>query len=319
MYRQNTWTIGSVVKFLREEQGISGAELSYGLCSTTTLSRIEAGEREMNVIFSMILFGRLGYHPDKYELYGSKEEYSQYEQRESMEKWKEKQNYERLEIELTEYKKTWKKDIEENILQQQFVDSIEGLLCLQEGKYECSIELLESAVAVTIPKWNGNWIKQTVVSEIELDMMGTLADAFEAFGSIEKAFEIRTGILTYIEQKSKNIKQMLQIYTKMICKSVPIMLTQRNKGQAMEMCQKGLCALSEAGRMYHWADLLYWKGRCLEELYEAGEKGLASVEAVYIRAFYIYRLFGNYKKAEEVKLRLDKEVPGWECIRLEKL
>ena len=62
MYELDMWTIGDIVKMLREEQEISGAELSYGLCSMPTLSRIEADEREMNVIFSMVLFGRLGFH-----------------------------------------------------------------------------------------------------------------------------------------------------------------------------------------------------------------------------------------------------------------
>ena len=319
MYSEGTWTIGSVVKFLREEQEITGAQLSYGLCSASTLSRIEAGEREMNVIFSMILFGRLGYHPDKFELYGSKEEYSQYEQRESMQNFKKSQDYKQIELELAQYKKSWQKDIQEDTIQQQFVNSMEGLLCLQKGDYKRSIELLEKAVTVTIPEWDTNWVEKAVVSETELDIMSILADALAAIGNKEKASIIWTNILTYIEQKTKNPVQMLQIYTKTICDMIPILLERKNTGFALELCQKGLDALSEKGRMYHWEDLLYWKGRCLEELYRIGKEKLDVMKSTYIRAFYIYRFFGNYEMAKEVKSRLDKEVPGWECIKLEKL
>lgn len=61
MFFENSFTIGSIIKQLREEQGISGVQLSRGLCSPATLSRIEADEREMSLIFSGMLFGRLGY------------------------------------------------------------------------------------------------------------------------------------------------------------------------------------------------------------------------------------------------------------------
>lgn len=318
MYNEDTWTIGNIIKMLRDEQEVTGAQLSYGLCSPATLSRIEASEREMNVIFSMVLFGRLGYHPDKFELYGSKEEYAQYEQRESMEDLKKEENYKELELQLIQYKDIWKEDIEKDVLQQ-FVDGMEGFLCFQKGDYKRSVELLKKAVAITIPEWEDKWLEKAVIGEAELEIMGMLADAFEADGNSEKAFAIRRNVLSYLEKKPTSRRQMLQIYTKMISKLVPVLLEQKNIGQALTWCEDGLVALAEGGRMFHWPTLLYWKGRCLEELYHIGQVELAYVEAVYIRAFYINRLFGNYAMAEEVKLHLDKEVPGWEYIRLEKL
>lgn len=319
MYNEDTWTIGNIVKMLRDEQEVTGAELSYGLCSPATLSRIEASEREMNVIFSMVLFGRLGYHPDKFELYGSKEEYAQYEQRESMEDLKRSGNCSQLELELVRYKDIWKEDIEEDVLQQQFVDSMEGFLFFQKREYEKSVELLKKAVAFTIPEWEDKWLEKAVIGEAELELMGMLADALEAYGNGEKAFGVRKNIFSYLEKKPTSRRQMLQIYAEMISKIAPVLLEQKNIGQALARCEDGLAALAEGGRMYHWPTLLYWKGRCLEELYHIGQAGLELVEAAYIRAFYIYRLFGDFAMAEEVKRHLDKEVPGWEYIRLEKL
>lgn len=319
MENEGTWTIGSIVKMLRDEQKIMGPQLSYGLCSTTTLSRIENSEREMNMIFAMVLFGRLGYHPDKYELYGSTDEYTQYEQRESMQNLKKLKECQKLEEKLTEYEKSWKKDIAEDVLQQQFVDTMKGFLCLQKGEYLESVELLKKAVSFTIPEWEGEWLEKAVVGADELDIMGILADALEVSGDGEMAFEVRTNIFSYLKKKPTSRRQMIDIYTLTISKIVPVMLEQKNIGQALELCEDGLNVLSEGGRMFQWPDLLYWKGRCLEELHHVEEVELKEVEAAYIRAFYIYRLFGNTAMAEEVKLHLDKEVPGWEYIRLEKL
>ena len=319
MENEGTWTIGSIVKQIRKEQQINGSQLCYGICSPATLSRIEMDEREMNFTFAMILFGRLGYHPDKFELYGSNEEYTQYEQRVSIQKLKKEKQYQQMELELKEYIKSWKCDIDADVIQQQFVYSMQGFLCLQKEEHQHGIELLIQATECTIPEWNGNWIQNAIVSETELDIMGLLADGFEINGEKQKAYEIRKNIYTYLEQRSSNKKQMIEMYTNIICKLVPVMLEEKNMWQGLALCESGLLVLSEGGRMYSWPDLLYWKGRCLQNLYLIGEETKSPMTDAYIRAFYIYRLFGNYKKAEEVKAYLDKEASGWEYIRLEKL
>lgn len=291
MFIEDTWTVGSIAKQLREERGISAAQLSYGLCSPTTLSRIEAGEREMDLIFAVMLFGRLGYYPDKFELFGSKDEYVQYEQRASIQKLKRKREYEQMALELARYQKDWKAIIEKDRLQQQFVDSMRGFLYIQEkGGANCiqGVKLLEKAAAFTIPKWQGNWVQESLVSENELDILSILADAFEASGDMQNAFDMRSNIYIYMEKKLTNRIQMLQLYTEIICKIVPVILKQHNVGQALEMCEHGLNALSEKGRLYYWPDLLYWKGRCLDELYRIGKSEKAFASAAYIRAYYIY-------------------------------
>lgn len=322
MFMKDTWTVGSIVKQLREEQGISAAQLSDGLCSLTTLGRIEAGEREMDLIFAVMLFGRLGYYPDKFELFGSKDEYVQYEQRVSIQKRKRERAYEQMAFELARYQKDWKAIIEKDQLQQQFVDSMQGFLDIQEKDgANCiqGVKRLEKAAAFTMPKWQENWVQESLVSEFELDILSILADAFEASGDMPNAFRMRRNIYLYMEKKLTNRIQMLQLYTEIICKMVPVMLKQHNVGQALERCEYGLNALSEKGRLYYWPDLLYWKGRCLEELYRIGKSEKAFAAEAYIRAYYIYRLFHMEEKAEKVKMYLDEEEPGWECIRLEKL
>lgn len=322
MFIENEWTIGSIVKQLREERGISGAQLSRGLCSPATLSRIEAGEREMGLYFSSILFSRLGYYPDKFELYGSKEEYVQYEQRAVIWKLENQQDYGQISLELAKYRKNWEAAIKKEPLQQQFVNSIRGLLYVYENDgadCEQGIELLENAIALTMPEWSGKWYQDAVVSEVELNILSILADAYEVAGKQREALRIRRNIYAYLEKKPANRIQMLRLYTDVICKIIPELLQQNNPGQSLEMCEYGLNALSKRGRMYHWPDLLYWKGRCLESLYRIGKSEKSSVTAVYVRAYYIYRLFGNEEMAEKIKAHLEQEEPGWECIRLEML
>ena len=89
MNANETWTIGDVVQKIRTEQGISMQNLSRGICSVATLSRIEADERDMDMMMAETIFGRLGYSPDKFEIYTGPEELERYNLRERMQKEKE--------------------------------------------------------------------------------------------------------------------------------------------------------------------------------------------------------------------------------------
>lgn len=51
---QQQWTVGDIVRKMWEEAKIGLEQLSRGLCSVATLSRIEAGEREMEQILLSI-------------------------------------------------------------------------------------------------------------------------------------------------------------------------------------------------------------------------------------------------------------------------
>ena len=149
--------------------------------------------------------------------------------------------------------------------------------------------------------------------------MEILADAFEAIGDWKEAFLLRQNILAFLEKKPTNRKQMLEIYTKIITKLVPVMLEQKNVGQALKLCEDALAALSEGGRIFYFPNLLYWKGRCQEALYHMGEENQSSLWETYIRALLMSRLFHNTAIEEATLQHLDKEVPGWDSIRLERL
>lgn len=318
MFEEREWSIGTLIKKSREEQKISGTQLSYGLCSPATLSRIENGEREMNLFFSIMLLGRLGYDLDKFELYGSKEEFEQYEERIRIQKLRRKHEYEEMLAALERYEQSWKNAIEADSLQQQFIYSIRGLFYVQKKRDRQGMDLLKKAIALTMPEWDLKWFQNCIIGETELDLFGMLADAIEIFEDKEEAFCIREKIYTCLKRKPEVPVQMQRLYTSIICKMIPEMLEKGNIGRALELCEDGLSALAQKGRFYHWPDLLYWKGCCLKELYRMGKLEKDSSSDVYLRAMYIYRLLGNQEMAETIKNNLNKEAAGWEFIKSER-
>ena len=52
-------TLGVVLSYYRQKYGFSMEALASGICSTTTLSRVEAGSREIDSLMAEALLGRV--------------------------------------------------------------------------------------------------------------------------------------------------------------------------------------------------------------------------------------------------------------------
>lgn len=313
MDERENWTIGSLVRKLRKEQGITQRQLGMGICSGPTINRIETGERDMDMMLAIRIFQRLGYNPDKFELYGDNEEFQQYDQRIAIEKWIKLKNYDEAKRALEAYQKDWDKWINENSLQRQFIGKIQGCLAIQSGDIEEGIEKLENAIKITVPEYRENWFETAILGEEELELITILSDANELSGRKTEAYDARVKIIRYIEYKQIKKDQIVKLYTGIVCKLAPDLLARDNAQICLDLCNRGLEILSSKKRLYNWPDLLYWKAKSMECIRQDGEVELQAVIEVWKRAYYIYDLFDDKEMARKVWKHL-KEEYGWECI-----
>lgn len=313
MGENQKWAIGNVIKSVRIEQGIKQLQLCRGICSVATLSRIEAGERDMDYLLTIMLFQRLGYRADKYEFYGSKEEMEQWEQRCDMEQYRHDGNYKALEAELGQYQERWEHVIKGNLLQIQYMSFIEGVVSGWKGQREKERILLEQAISLTVPKWRDGWDREMVVGEIELDILDSLSDVLEREGMKDDAYEIRKSILNYFELKRERKSEMVQRYMGTLCKITAYLYEKEMFRKGLELCENGLQILSDQNRVCYWPDLLFWKGKILEAIERDGYVESQKIVDTYKRCYYAYRLFDNQTMAEDVRRHLE-EVYQWECI-----
>lgn len=311
MNKSQTWTIGEIIKQVREEKKITILQLSRGLCSPATLSRIEADKREMDMMTASILFERLGYNLDKFEFYGSQEECEQYDKRLSIQKHKEAKELNQMERELLEYQA----EIGENppSLQDQFIKKMWGFLAFQTGDYEKAVQCLEEAIRLTVPDWQGEWKKLTILGLTELEILRLLADVYSKTGREDEAYFIRCSILEYLDKQNECKEQFAELYTGVACKVLPYLVEKGEFQKGVSLCERGIEILSNIVRMYYWPDLLYWKGICLEKQMESGKACREQVIAAYREAYYIYRLFSQNEKAEEIRIYLEENYQ-WESI-----
>lgn len=313
---RHEWSVGDIIRHIREDQGISLYQLANGICSVSTLSRMEAGDREPELIMMEMLLSRLGYQPQKFEMNGSPKEFEQYEARSRMRTYVREHQPKQLQEMLEDYIRGLEKEgiLERDSLQWQFVKEMKGNLLIQEGRVEEGLVLLEESIAHTLPQWKKSWYERFIASSGELKLLHQISEIYESQGKQNKAYEIKYNIRNYLNQKHIHRDQMPQLYTEITCELVSYFLAQRvSAKEGIHLCDVALKVLADTNCLYNWCDLLYLKGKCVEVLIEKGEATVNEAIRVYQRAYYIYRLLKKETEAQKLKQYL-KEKYQWESI-----
>ena len=309
---QQQWTVGDIVRRMREEAKIGLEQLSRGLCSVATLSRIEAGEREMDLLLAWRIFQRLGYKIDKYELYATEEELQQWEQRSQMEELASREDIERLACAIQTYRQQWGKRVEENPLQRQFLAYMQGLLDMQKGDFQEAKELLEAAAEEIVPSLEET-VGNAALGEMELEILHALSDIYEHMGEVEKSEKLREMLLENIGREKKRVKIYLKLYTELFCKHARNMMETKGSVRTLNAAETCLKILQEEKKTFCLPELLHIQAKCLEDLFlEKGEAKEVMLKS-WQKAYYIYRLYEKQEEAEKIRKYLE-EIYQWDCI-----
>ena len=309
---QQQWTVGDIVRRMREEAKIGLEQLSRGLCSVATLSRIEAGEREMELLLAWRIFQRLGYKIDKYELYATEEELQQWEQRSQMEELAFREDTERLACAIQTYRQQWGKRVEENPLQRQFLAYMQGLLDMQKGDFQEAKELLEAAAEEIVPS-REQMVGNAALGEMELEILNALSDIYEHMGEVEKSEKLREMLLENIGREKKRVKIYLKLYTELFCKHARNMMETKGSVRTLNAAETCLQILQEEKKTCCLPELLHIQAKCLEDLFQKKGETKEVMLKSWQKAYYIYRLYEKPEEAEKIRKYLE-EIYQWDCI-----
>ncbi len=140
--------IGRMMHTLRTGKEISQEELCRGICSVTTLSRLENGERRPDALVFNALFQRLGKSTDHINIVLTLEEFEYFVKRRNIEVSISTENFEQAEKELIILEKEWKK--KEQSLQQQDIYRLYSLLYIHKGNEKEAEQYVYKALLETI-------------------------------------------------------------------------------------------------------------------------------------------------------------------------
>lgn len=306
------WTIGEVIRKLRMEQGISGQQLCRGLCSAPTFSRIEADEREAEIMMLEVILGRLGYPPDKFEIYAGKKEFILYDLRTKMRICQEKKKDHELEECIELYQK-----MQEGILsklEEQFLFRMKGFLEWDRGNVKQGIDYIEQAITIIIPEGWKEKLNQYILSSEELELLDALAEMYIQQKWFDKAYILLHELYLYLEQSYERKLQKIKIYARVSYQMALVLIKFQKIETAYITCKNTLKLLSEAGSLHQIPELWECMGNCIEIF---AEKNFALKEqgiACFQRSYYLYLVKNQVEEAKKIKIHLEEEYQ-WECIK----
>lgn len=294
------YTVGALIRDARERQKYSQEELSYGICTPSTLSRIENG---MQIPGKKILEGllqRLGIVDQIHNVCLSKAEMEQYEMEQCLVRCLGKKEYGKAEQLVNILERTLQKKQRNGYsrsMEEQYLRFAKVLIRKNRGESaQKTLEQLLEVIRITIPEFDGLHIKTRLLTYQEISILNNIGCSYHAIGSTQDAFFLLFELKEYIENHPMN-GQELSVKYPMILQNLSSWLGQEGYYQdALALCQKGIDFCIEYGKMHTFPMLLCNKACVLAELGQ-----IEMSKEFFDLSSAVFQAVGQRERAEQVK------------------
>ena len=200
------YPLGYIIKNRREELQLSQEDLAEGICSVSTLSRIENGERMPSKNHYEMLMQRLGYSAISMDYFTDKADFLIHEL-----KFKIRHAY--IEKEFGQCRRLLKKLTsltgERSTIDTQFISLYDTLLNDNALSAAETLERLEAALRLTCPKYGKDFVPK-VLSYEEIIILNNIAINYEAVGKRPRAIELLYAIKNYYDRQISSAEESLR-------------------------------------------------------------------------------------------------------------
>ena len=267
-------SVGRKIQEERKRKNVSQQDLCMGICSISTLSRIENGTQKPTLKVEEALLERLGCGTENLSFFAGEEEIKKH--RLEIELGLLMMNRNPLETELTLYKELISSSPADK-LYTQFALLAEAVYSLYSGKWSLDKvkDQLEKAICLTIPNFMEKEladIKLLTLTEITLlNNLGIVQHKQEKY---PEAMQIWRYLITYLEKGDLSVDTMRHKYPMLIVNLTKLLVETNNSIEALEFINKGISFCKEYGRLTGLENLFYYKAVShvrLEQIQEAKE------------------------------------------------
>jgi transcriptional regulator with XRE-family HTH domain len=305
--------IGSAIQYFRESYQISQGKLCMGLCSIATLSRIEAGERDVDSLLLETLLERLGRMPNQFELILTEFDYELYQKREEIKKQTEAKEYSSTYALLQEYEQI---AATKGNVHVQFIKTYHALLNeLNGGTIEATIDLLMQAITCTVPDFKTSEIKDYYLSNSELNIIVDILERMVSAEMNRNAKQILKQVLDYLELHN-SLEDNSNLYSKVALIAGRIYMKENNLKKALEICSRGFEKCKGSRKMDYLGELTFIKAQATEGLFKVEvnwEEKKKDCLKLYLQAYYVLSFREETDAAKEIREHLKGEYQ-WEDI-----
>ncbi len=256
--------IGRTIQILRRNFRKSREEIALGLCSTSVLQRLEAGERFADKKLIDALIQRLGKSSDKFEFILGKVEYEINQKRMAIDHAFEMEDYDRCRELLKKFEEECKK---EDTLNWQYIEKMKFLLRDLEYKtIEQAEVLILKMICRTSPNFCIEKMEERLLCTEECRLIYLLALTEIEYKSFYSAMKILEKLSVYLEKHFSDVEERIKLYPQIAYSLAQCYDYYEKYTEEMQIAGKAIDLLEENGRIYLLAELLtYYKNGFLGE------------------------------------------------------
>ena len=286
--------LGSTIRRLRKQKGITQEALAAHIMDVSTLSRIERGLIMPSKRMLEALFGRLGYDPNKIANYFlSGEEVNLQKIIDKMETAIGYRKADELRILIPELESS--KKYMELPLNKQYVLFARSALELIEKNLQQAFELLGSAIKITIPDFNASGISDYLLTEMDRRIISVMAITQKNMGNLELAVEMYYGVKNNYDRHIVDRVDFGRGYSIMLFNLVMWLVDLERFEEALKLCGECKKICIETGFGFVLPSVTCYEAIARHEL------GLDGCEELLMQAYYGCVLFELHKDSEFVK------------------
>lgn len=245
--------IGKEIKRIREEEGVSQEKLTRGLCSRSTLSKLEWEERYVEQWIIEAILQRLGKSSDKFWTIINVKDYYMLEERNKI--WEDILNKKYAEAErgLESYRK--RVNMQEP-LQHQFVLKCQGMLLGKAGNWRRSIAVITQAIQTTVCEFEVGNVENLFLGRDEMLLILLLVEGYEQVGKKWEVRQLVYGLLKNIENKNWDSEELVKIYPKVVWYWVRFLKEEDKHEMVIFVAGRAVELLKENEVVFLMADLM---------------------------------------------------------------
>ncbi len=294
------YTVGDRIRDVRERQKYSQEELSYGICTPSTLSRIENGLQVPGKKILEALTQRLGISDGMDAVYLSREEMERYELERQLVRCLGREDFGKAGRLIRALEERLQKAARQDYgmkMVRQYVRFAKVMLRKHEGeKPEWVLGMLLDIIRMTIPDFDGIHIKGRLLTFHEISILNNIGCAYHDKGDLWSGVRLLFELKEYIEGHAPGGSEMSLKYP-MILQNLSSWMGQEQRFEdALHLCQIGIDYCIEHGRLHIFPLLICNKACALAEL---GQYDLARKS--FVQSIAILQAMNQQERAEETK------------------
>ncbi|MCI8298779.1 MAG: transcriptional regulator [Lachnospiraceae bacterium] len=294
------YTIGSLIRDARERQNCSQEEVCYGICASSTLSRIENGQQTPGKRILEGLMQRLGIAEWFYDISMSRQEGETCELEQRLARCFERKEFHKMQKLADELEEKLKKQANKERsmkMQEQYLHFVRIIIRKDQGEnLEMVSEELLKVIRMTIPDFDGINIHKRLLNLQEISILNSISSVYYALGNLWDALRLMFDLKEYMEKHMTNSQKISEKYPMILQNLSDWMKQEGHYKDALQLCQTGIDFCIEYGKMHTFPMLLCNKACVLAELGQ-----IEMSKEVFEQSTAIFRALGRQESAEQVK------------------